>query len=557
MTHLEAKETFLDDVKRIHPNLDFSETEYVKEPNKTKIICPVHGVFYKRPCELRKGAGCPKCTRIDTNKHNREKPLSFYLPRLPKLNYVDLDLNKPVLKSHKLSFLCEKHGIQSIYISRLLQGCACPKCGKEQANKQKLLTEDQALSLIPKDKLKNFKVDFPEQLYKITPITVTCLMHNETFTTDLERLIGQKYSCPKCAIEGVTESQRYTLGQYVKLSRKVHGDSYDYSKVVYTDSKTPVEIICKKHGSFFQRFTDHVNSRQGCPTCALGKTSSRWEEDFSVFIESKGFPVIRHYRDWWGQKEIDIYIPSLHLGFELNGARYHNVTVKPRSFHKQKSEQALKAGINLIHLWDIWGENKCLDIVSHKLGLSKKFHARKTHVRKIDQKTANTFYGANHLRGSVGTGFSFGAFLEDELIACMSFRKINSEGVELSRYASLKGTQLVGGFSKLLAHFEKQNTQFDKVISWAYRDICPDPSKSVYAKTGFALVGNSLQMFYYDSRTERVVNRQQLMKHKLSKLWEDFVPELTEKENCERHGYLQCFDSGIWKFEKPINIKSL
>ena len=54
---------------------------------------------------------------------------------------------------------------------------------------------------------------------------------------------------------------------FIKRAKQVHGDKYDYSKVIFTDTKNPVEIICKHHGSFFQTPYSHLHSH-GCPLCS-------------------------------------------------------------------------------------------------------------------------------------------------------------------------------------------------------------------------------------------------------------------------------------------------
>ena len=46
-----------------------------------------------------------------------------------------------------------------------------------------------------------------------------------------------------------------------------HGDTYDYSKVVYVKAHHKVEVICKKHGSFWVQAQNHWNGST-CPNCA-------------------------------------------------------------------------------------------------------------------------------------------------------------------------------------------------------------------------------------------------------------------------------------------------
>lgn len=62
-----------------------------------------------------------------------------------------------------------------------------------------------------------------------------------------------------------------TTEQFVSESKIIQeslGRSYDYSKVNYTNNKNKVEIICSKHGSFWQQPTTHLFGKAGCPHCA-------------------------------------------------------------------------------------------------------------------------------------------------------------------------------------------------------------------------------------------------------------------------------------------------
>lgn len=46
-----------------------------------------------------------------------------------------------------------------------------------------------------------------------------------------------------------------------------HGYKYDYSRVNVVNNRTKVEILCNKHGSFYQAPDHHIRGR-GCPACA-------------------------------------------------------------------------------------------------------------------------------------------------------------------------------------------------------------------------------------------------------------------------------------------------
>lgn len=63
--------------------------------------------------------------------------------------------------------------------------------------------------------------------------------------------------------------KKVTTEDFVSKAKEIHGDKYDYSKVQYINSSTKVEIICPKHGSFWQTPNSHL-SGQGCPECNGG-----------------------------------------------------------------------------------------------------------------------------------------------------------------------------------------------------------------------------------------------------------------------------------------------
>lgn len=53
---------------------------------------------------------------------------------------------------------------------------------------------------------------------------------------------------------------------YISKFKEKHGDTYDYSKVVYKNTDTKVEVTCREHGGFFQTPGNHLKG-SGCPKC--------------------------------------------------------------------------------------------------------------------------------------------------------------------------------------------------------------------------------------------------------------------------------------------------
>lgn len=56
------------------------------------------------------------------------------------------------------------------------------------------------------------------------------------------------------------------MDQFLQKSKIAHGNCYDYSRVRYVNSITPVTIICQFHGEFTQLPKVHIKGH-GCPKC--------------------------------------------------------------------------------------------------------------------------------------------------------------------------------------------------------------------------------------------------------------------------------------------------
>lgn len=67
---------------------------------------------------------------------------------------------------------------------------------------------------------------------------------------------------------------------------EMHGDTYDYSSVVYSHNQTKVEIICRKHGSFWQTPRAHLKG-QGCKECGYENVRG-WRDNARIAAHKAG-----------------------------------------------------------------------------------------------------------------------------------------------------------------------------------------------------------------------------------------------------------------------------
>lgn len=108
-------------------------------------------------------------------------------------------------------------------------------------------------------------------------IPIICPKHGVFYQVLCMHAIGQR--CPGCF-----KTEKRTTEQFIKEAKQVHGDKYDYSKTKYINLKTKLEIICPKHGSFWQRPDAHLRG-QNCPKCRDEKSQKEQALTIEEFIK--------------------------------------------------------------------------------------------------------------------------------------------------------------------------------------------------------------------------------------------------------------------------------
>lgn len=117
-------------------------------------------------------------------------------------------------------------------------------------------------------------------------VLIVCKQHGEFPQRAANHLQGQ--GCPECG-----KTPRLSQEEWITKARAIHGDKYDYSKVVYKRSNKKVIIICPEHGEFEQIANDHL---QGCGCTECGKLSIA--ESLKSDIDS----VLEGFRNVHGDK---------------------------------------------------------------------------------------------------------------------------------------------------------------------------------------------------------------------------------------------------------------
>ena len=194
----------------------------------------------------------------------------------------------------KICIICPIHGEFWQLPSSHLCGNGCIKCRND---KQKLTTDwfiEQAREI------HSNKYDYSKVKY-VDAKTKVCIIchekdefgdeHGEFWQQPSHHLRG--HGCCKCV-----KRHRYTIEEFVDKLKTLYGNKFDYSKVNYINTSTPVCLIChekdvtgQEHGEFYPNPNNLLKGGMSCPRCTknIKYTTEEWVGLMQYKYKDKGY----------------------------------------------------------------------------------------------------------------------------------------------------------------------------------------------------------------------------------------------------------------------------
>ena len=429
---LKTTEQFIIDSKKVHGDrYDYSKVEYIGSKNSVTIICPIHGEFEQRPNNHLIGQGCPHCSKsgkqCDTledfirkarekhgdkydyshvvlNKQNKilikcnkcgtvfeQKPSMHLIGNgCPSCNKFPKKISKEEYsiyfkeKYPTLELLSEYDGNKNYITVRckihdyvfntkpnwLKSGSGCKLCYHDRMKEERrsdINTFIENAKLVHGDKYNYSKVDYVNNR---TKVCIICPIHGEFWITPNKHLIGR--GCKYCSIKKQADKRRLSIEEFIKRSKEVHGDKYDYSKVEYTNCDTLVSIICPIHGEFKQTPYTHINGC-GCPACK----QSHLEREVEQYLINHNIQFERQKKfDWLGRQTIDFYLLDYNTAIECQGEQ-HFKSVEyfggQEGFNERiildinKNNKLLENNVKILYIISNKCENYCNNLIFNNI----------------------------------------------------------------------------------------------------------------------------------------------------------------------------------------------
>lgn len=114
-----------------------------------------------------------------------------------------------------------------------------------------------------------------------TKVCIICQEHGEFYQSPTGHLSGN--GCPNCAFKYQRGKYRLTTVEtFLTQAKEIHEDKYDYSKVEWKNTRTPIVIICPIHGEFTQIPQNHIRLKCGCRKCGRIGINQKYNTEYFI-----------------------------------------------------------------------------------------------------------------------------------------------------------------------------------------------------------------------------------------------------------------------------------
>lgn len=283
-----------------HNKYSYEEwTEFHSYHSKIPIRCPIHGMFEQSLANhISRKAGCPTCRQQCLQQGTRTRDTASWLQQFISTHTVEYTYCLPhrMTSAQKITIKCPFHGVFNQRVDDHARGANCPRCASEYTRKT---CQD--------------KYGRPHPRQAVMSLAAMKALNDREWLQD-------QHHNRKQTLQQIAETlgvQDTTVGRYFK-----------------------------SHSIAVNRFP-----------------RSAGEQEIVKWFEDRGYAVITNDRALISPLELDIvvYTPGGNIvaAVEYCGLYWHSSAHKPDTYHIDKHDRCVSAGIPLITVFeDEWKYNK-------------------------------------------------------------------------------------------------------------------------------------------------------------------------------------------------------
>lgn len=300
-----------------------------------------------------------------------------------------------------------------------------------------------------------------------------------------------------------------------KVPSQIHISDYIYS--ILNDRDKFIELMdgySTKEAAISLGVGDTTILRY-CFQYEIERSKSSYESAIIAFLKGNNISVKKNDRILLNGLEIDILLEEYKIGIEFTGFYWHSEknlakrNYDAKTYHLNKTKMMNSIGYSLITIFeDEWlFKRKIVEkTLLNLLGLSKEKDSSKLSIRLITDDEAKLFLEEHHIQGYVVGYCNYAAIDNAEIVAVMTFRKLQNGSDELVRFAT-NGENYSDIVSILFDAYLKESCS-DFVIGYLDRRW----GDFIYERLGFKIVGEIEPDFWYTKRG-KIFNKNQITEY--------------------------------------------
>ena len=142
---------------------------------------------------------------------------------------------------------------------------------------KKLSKQEKYIEKVIKKHGERYDLSKIDYINSTTPVTIICKNHGEFSKIPAELL--RDGGCKKCA-----NSERSSDWKHVEEDfKRIHNNKFDYTKSIYINNKTKIDVKCVAHEIMFQVTPQVHRIYGGCPSCRKESYGSHIKLDEQKF----------------------------------------------------------------------------------------------------------------------------------------------------------------------------------------------------------------------------------------------------------------------------------
>jgi len=285
----------------------YDKVEYINSKTDVTLVCKIHGEFIVKPGpHISYERGCLICKGVRYN-------VDSFIAKAKEIHgdkYIYDSVSFENVKK-KVNIICKIHGsFYQMPDKHINSKQGCPKCTKGGMKDLKYFIEEG-------NKIHNYVYDYSKALYytMCEKVEIICPKHGSFWQSPCNHLYN-KTKCYWCSLE----ESRLQQEEFIKRANKKHNNRYDYTKTKYTISSDKIEIICLKHGSFFQNASSHLTGNN-CPKCVnhISIKETKWLDYLNIPKECRNVAIKIGKKRY----NVDAYTKENNTIYEFYGDYWH------------------------------------------------------------------------------------------------------------------------------------------------------------------------------------------------------------------------------------------